>query len=294
MFKIKKHQDQVELHNEDNTSHAVIALNNEGGRLKSLSFDQHEIIADLEHKPYQKSHAGAILFPFVNRINEGKYEFHGKTYELKCNEPENNNAIHGLVFDKTFQVENVEEKSDFAQVKLTYTERNPPDGFPFKYKIELIYKLTASSLILKVNVQNIDNEAFLFNLGWHPYFCVEDFNTCFMGFNSHKQVIFSDRLIALGTAETLIPNPYSLKDKKLDDCFVLLDKAVELFTKDYKITISGKPKSNFLQIYAPPGEKRIAIEPMTGISDSFNHKKGIYILKPNQKKSETWTLNFSQ
>ncbi len=292
MFKIYQHQDEIVL-SKANHIEAKVSLTQQGARLKSLVFKNHHVIDDLEHKTYSHSHAGAILFPFVNRIKEGQYDYAGKSYQLDCNEPGCDNAIHGLIFDKTFKVTDINETSNSASVQLDYTETNPQKGFPFPYKIQLTYTLNESSLKLEFKVKNIGETPFLFNVGWHPYFCVSNFDTDFLGFKTDKQVIFNDKMIALGTAKALIANPYSLKNKILDDCFVLSDKAVEFYTDHYKATITGRPKSDYLQIYAPPGENRLAIEPMTGISDSFNHKKGIQVLRPNEVKTETWTIDLS-
>ena len=290
MFSVENNKTQVELIDKETNSKAVIALDNEGGRLKFLSFNNISVVDDLEKVAYSKSHAGAILFPFANRINKGEYDFEEKHYKLDCNEPGRENAIHGLIFNKSFQIDEKSEGKDFAKVNLSYTETNPPEGFPFPYKIELIYKLKPSNLDLTVKVHNIGNQAFPYNLGWHPYFCINDFEKAFLSFKSHKEVIFNDNLISLGIAEALIPDPYALKDKKLDDCFLLYDMNVEIHTTKYAVSISGKPKSEYLQIYAPPKENRLAVEPMTGISDSFNHKRGIHILKPNQSKKEKWNI----
>ena len=291
MYSIEQYKTHIELINKGEQSKAIIALNNQGGRLKSLYFKDKAIVEDLEHIDYNKSHAGAILFPFANRINEGKYEFQGSQYSLPCNEPGRDNAIHGLIFDKQFIVDESQTTSKYARVVLSYTENKPPEGYPFPFKIELKYTLKQTALSLEVKVHNIGDKDLPFNLGWHPYFCVNSFDSSFMSFKSHKQVIFNENLISLGMSEIKIPDPYSLKDKTLDDCFVLYDKNVELYTDDYAIMISGKPKSDYLQIYAPPKEKRLAVEPMTGISDSFNHKRGIHILKPNNTKKETWTIS---
>jgi aldose 1-epimerase len=292
MFKVKKENSILILADDKEQTIAKIALNNEGARLISLRYDNRDIIKDLEHKPYSLSQAGAILFPFANRVKDGTYNFKGETYQLECNEPNARNAIHGLVFNKTFSLDVIDEKADHAIARLSYTEKNPPAGFPFKYDIEATYTLNEAELILKITVLNIGDSAFPFNLGWHPYFCIDDFDNSFLAFDSHKEVIFDDDMIATGISETMVPNPYSLKDKTLDDCFALLDKTVEFNNGGHKITIEGKPKSQYLQIYAPPGEKRLAIEPMTGISDSFNHKRGVHILKPYQEKSETWKITF--
>lgn len=292
MFKIEHNKTFIELTNITDGSSAVIALNNQGGRLKSLQFNNKLIVADLKKADYLKSHAGAILFPFANRVNQGTYEFNGKSYQLPCNEPGRKNAIHGLIFNKNFTLDESFTGIKSAYVILSYTENNPPEGYPFPFKIELKYTLKKNQLLLEVKVHNIGAENLPFNLGWHPYFLVNSFENAFMSFQSHKQVIFNENLISLGIAESLIPDPYALKDKTLDDCFVLYDKNVELYTEDYAVSISGKPKSNYLQIYAPLEENSIAIEPMTGISDSFNHKRGIHILKPNHTKKEIWSIKF--
>ena len=289
MFQIIQNADNLVLSNGGQTQ-ATIGLSQEGGRLQSLAFKGYKIIDDLEHKAYAQSYAGSILFPFANRIKDGKYKFQNKTYRLDCNENDRDNAIHGLIYNKIFELKSVEEFEDHAEAILVYEETNPPKGFPFPYQIELTYKLSDKKLSLKVDIKNTGNQVFPFTLGWHPYFCCDDFDTSFLSFNSHKVVIMSRDMIALGVNERPVENPFSMKNKKLDDCFVLNGREIEFYTKDYKITLEGTPKSNFFQIYTPPNENRIALEPMTGISDSFNHKKGLQILKPGDTKTETWTI----
>lgn len=289
MFKINQNTDNLVLSNDDQTQ-AIISLSQEGGRLQYLAFNSNNIIDDLQHKVYAQSYAGAILFPFANRIKNGKYKFQNKTYRLECNENDRNNAIHGLIYNKIFELINAENFEDYAEVKLKFEEKNPPEGFPFTYYIEQTYRLSDKELSLKVNIKNTGHQDFPFTLGWHPYFCCDDFDKSFLSFNSHKIIVMSREMIALGVNERLIENPFSLKDRQLDDCFILNGREIEFYTKDYKIALEGTPKSNFFQIYTPPNENRIALEPMTGISDSFNHKKGLQILKPGDTKSETWSI----
>ena len=291
MYQTQQHNGHLEL-TDDSLTKAVINLNNQGGRLQSVAFKGNSIIEDLEHLPYEQSFAGSILFPFANRINDGKYEFQNKTYTLDCNEPGRNNAIHGLVYNKKFEVKSIEKFEDYAEAILVYEEKNPPEGFPFPYQIELTYKLSDKKLSLKVDIKNTGHQAFPFTLGWHPYFYCDDFDTSFLSFNSHKVVLMNEKMIALGVNERPVENPFSLKNKQLDDCFVLNGREIEFYTKDYKIELEGFPKSNFFQIYTPPNENRIALEPMTGVSDSFNHKKGLQVLKPDEHRSETWIIKY--
>ena len=291
MYQTKQQNGRLEL-TDNNHTKAVINLNHQGGRLQSLVFNNNTIIEDLENKTYEQSFAGSILFPIANRINNGKYEFRNKTYTLNCNEPGKNNAIHGLVYDKKFELKSIEAFEDYAEAILVYEEKNPPEGYPFPYFIRLTYRLSDKELSLKVDIKNTGKNAFPFTLGWHPYFYCDDFEKSFLSFNSHKVVIMNQNMIALGVNEKTIENPFSLKDKKLDDCFVLNGREIEFYTPNYKVEIHGHPKSNFFQIYTPPKENRIALEPMTGVSDSLNHKKGLQVLQPDENKSETWTIKY--
>ena len=45
-------------------------------------------------------------------------------------------------------------------------------------------------------------------------------------------------------------------------------------------------------MYTPPGFSIIAIEPMTGISNSFNNKIGLQVLQPSESYSLSWNVKF--
>jgi len=46
----------------------------------------------------------------------------------------------------------------------------------------------------------------------------------------------------------------------------------------------------FLQLFTPPKKNIIAIEPTTGISDSFNNKIGLQILEPDETYTIDWNI----
>lgn len=270
---------------------AVFSLH-EGGRLKSLYYENRPVIQDLKNTSYQENYASAVLFPFVNRINNGNYSFHGKKYQLKCNEKGRNNAIHGLIFDKHFQLADSQSLNEENSIVLRYTEDELQEGFPFLYSIDLVYTLKNSGIELSIKAENRSSESFPFTMGWHPYFVVKNENDCVLEFDSLKQVLFNQDLITIGMAKSIAPKPFPLKNPFLDDCFVLNDKKVRFKTPTYHIQFNSSNHSKYLQLYKPQGEERIAIEPMMGISDSFNNKKGVKILQPNETFTEKWNLEF--
>jgi aldose 1-epimerase len=287
--RIEKNDRLIELIHAHNHK-AVISLDNEGGRLKSLIFDNKQIISDLKNNTYEQSFASAILFPFANRIKNGVYSFNHTTYNLTCNEIDKNNAIHGLVFNKKFELVNTKTTDKTVEAQLEYIENHPPKAYPFSFKIMLTYTLSKHRLLLKVNIKNTGSTDLPFTLGWHPYFCIKNFDKALLKFNSNQIVLTDSKMIPTKILEQKIEQPFFLKNKQLDDCFILNNNKIEFDNGSHKIYIKTSSDLKFFQIYTPPNESKIALEPMTGFSDSFNHKKGLKILKPNTSTEEIWSV----
>ena len=67
-----KNLEYLDIENSDSISKLRLCLN-QGGRIDFLKFDNIKIISKNESSTYKDSYASAILFPFVNRIKNGKY-----------------------------------------------------------------------------------------------------------------------------------------------------------------------------------------------------------------------------
>lgn len=283
------HSDTIELENANKASFAKIHLNL-GASLQELTLNGHTVIEDLSPLSYSNTYASSILFPFANRIKDGVYTFEGNQYQFDVNETGNNNALHGLVFNKTFKIKEQNSTDTFATVTLIYVEKNESKGFPYTYTIHLKYTLTDSGLDLKVLITNTDLKAFPFTLGWHPYFSSSDLFNSTLNFDSDTQLEFDERCITTGTKTIENESVFEIKDKKLDDCFILNSNQIQFNTPKYTLQISASSKENFLQIYTPPKANFIAIEPTTGVSDSFNNNMGLQILEPDESHLVNWTL----
>ena len=231
------------------------------------------------------------MFPFVNRVDDGKYRFNNEEYFLNINEPEQNNAIHGLVYNKEFLVDSKEISSNEAIISLTYIETKKQKGFPYKYQIELKYKLTATSLALSINVTNIDEKAFPFTIGWHPYFYSSDLSKSTISFKSGKTIEMNDKSITEKVIDKKQDNQLILNHKNFDDCYGLASNVILFKTPDYSFELTSNEQNSYLQIYTPAAFSMVAIEPQTGISDSFNNKEGLKFLDKDKKYNITWQVN---
>ncbi|MFZ2284728.1 MAG: aldose 1-epimerase [Lutibacter sp.] len=295
MYQIKHTKDLknrlnfIEIEDSNKNSYAKIHLNL-GGSLQELKLLNHQLIKDLHPLTYNNTYASAVLFPFANRIADGSYVFDHKTYQLEINQKEENNALHGLVYSKTFEIIDQKTTLEKAEVLLRHEERSPVEGFPFTYMIDLTYILTKDSLELNVTVKNTDTKTFPFTIGWHPYFISQNLSKSAVHFKSHQKCVFDERNITHGMDENIIDEPFLIEYKSLDDCFLLDSNEIGFETPLFSFSLKSSEKDSFLQLYTPPHPNAIAIEPTTGISDSFNNGVGLKTLKPNETYHINWNL----
>jgi aldose 1-epimerase len=280
-----------ELSNREKTSSASICLE-EGGRLKELKFNGVFLIKEQTDFEYKDSYASSILFPFVSRIQDGKYSFQENDYQLNCNQT-GENALHGLVYNKKFELIEKEETTNRCSVTIGYKETKESPGFPYTYEIYLTYLLTEKEISLSVKIKNTDTKAFPFTLGWHPYFICDDLSKSVVCFKSDKKIAFDENLITKEVVAHKTPEVFKIENKQLDDCFILKTNKIGFSTPTYQIEITTDLEDNYLQMYTPLGLSVIAIEPMTGVSNSFNNKIGLQVLQPTDSYSLMWNVKFN-
>ena len=72
-------------------------LDEVGGGMRSYSARGRDLLDGYPAGQPSPSGRGQVLIPWPNRLEDGSYEFDGQRHQLELNEPENGNAIHGLV-----------------------------------------------------------------------------------------------------------------------------------------------------------------------------------------------------
>ena len=113
--------------------------------------------------------AGAVLFPWPNRVRGARWVHRGVEQQLVVNEAELGNANHGLVRDKRFTV--VDQGADHVTICAT-VDREP--GYPFTVTLQITYRLTDSGITVDSLVSNGSAEPAPVALGAHPYVRIGD------------------------------------------------------------------------------------------------------------------------
>ena len=140
---------------------------NLGASIQELTFESIPILDGIEASDeglldYQNINKSSLLFPFPGRIENGKYNYNQQSFQLEQNETNRSNAIHGLVFDKYFEVDSIETSEAAAKVVLSYTSDEKLAGFPFKFQLIITYLISNSGLQLNIDVKNLGEESFPF------------------------------------------------------------------------------------------------------------------------------------
>jgi aldose 1-epimerase len=244
----------------------------------------------------RKKFKGSKLFPFANRIEDGQYSFENKVYNFHINFPHENNAIHGIVLESNFIVLQKKVTKDSAALTIQYKTTGKEDGYPFKVSITIEYVLKENSFSVKTSVENIDTKNIPVSDGWHPYFKIGSrIDDCFLTLPVAHAYEVDDRMLPTGKTwkDVAFTTPTKIAQTNFDTNYKLVateNKTLSVRLEDpiQKITLVlwqevGEGKYNYLQIYTPPDRKSIAIEPMTCLTNAFNNKEGLIVLKPADK-----------
>lgn len=292
-----------------NTDESVSFLPETGGMLYQIKLlINNKLTSILDTYPSEQvlaetlssSFKGSFLYPFPNRIDAGKYSFNNKDYKLDINFPDENNAIHGLVFDKKFDTNTETVNENEASVLISYKTDGSLKGYPFLSEVQIQFTLSAEKgLIIESTAKNTDLVKIPVGFGWHPYFTLnEPINKLKLSFPSEDKFEVNHRMLPTKTTKfSGFVEMRQIEDYAFDTCFSFADTGEIAETKLYSDQLNGgisiwqqtgKHGCNYVQIYIPPHRNSIAVEPMTCIANTFNNKIGMIELAPGKSTKNIW------
>jgi len=129
--------------------------------------------ADFAENPKRPGRNGIpILFPYPNRVRDGKYSFGGKSYQLPITHAPN--AIHGFALDASWDVVEHRAADDEAYIVGRYqiSKQSPQfqECWPTDAVLQVRYGLAGRRLSMTVTVSNPTSDVLPYGFGIHPYF----------------------------------------------------------------------------------------------------------------------------
>jgi aldose 1-epimerase len=244
-----------------------------------------------------------VLFPFPNRLRDGRYTHDGKTYQFDLNNPDSQNAIHGFGKDApmTIQFKSIDEG---AMIHCTWTHDGSHSAYPFRFTFDMVMSLTENEFYVEMAFTNHDSVTIPVGLGWHPYFVLsENVADTSLKMPKSELILIDNRMLPTGEkqAYSAFDTLTKIGETSLDNGFFITEtsKEASVILQSERGTLHywqelGEQKWNFLQVFTPPHRKSIALEPMTCNIDAFNNQDGLVLLEPKASMIGSFGVVFSK
>lgn len=239
---------------------------------------------------------GAHLLPYPNRIKDGRYLFNNTTFQLEKNYPEENNAAHGFIFDKAFEIVDFIHSKNAATLILKHFYDGSIEGYPFKMEFILSYTLDEDEgFICSTGITNLSGRQAPVGAGWHPFLSLnKNIGELSLQVSVKNKVDIDSRMIPTGERNEfrLFDDLSQINHQEFDTCFEVCGNSEQLHEtvlkdpeNDLEVVLwqeIGDNKYNYLQLYIPPARDCIAVEPMSCNVNAFNNGDGLVVLEDKE------------
>jgi aldose 1-epimerase len=234
-----------------------------------------------------------ILFPFPNRIRDGKFNCEGRKFELPINDPASKNAIHGFAHTRPWRV--VDQGASDGSAWITAEFHGSVDApetmalWPTDYRLRVTYRLFDHVLRVEADADNPGDRPLPFGLGYHPYLSVKPFGgpQAFVTVAAAKRWELIDNL-PTGTLLDL-DEPHDLRQGQVFADLQLDAVMTNLYTIAYDqndglglvaviqhptgqgmLTLWSSEGYRELVLFTPPHREALCVEPYTCTTDAIN------------------------
>ncbi len=199
------------------------------------------------------------LIPYSNRIGYRKLHWAGQEYELPQNFAPEPHSIHGVGWERAWQVEAVSA----TQAVLCY--RHEADAsWPFPFAARQTLTLSAHALELQMAITNCAHGAAPAGLGWHPYFA-KSAATRIRFAAAGRWEMGNDQLPTRRLANPGLDTDCTRLD--VDHCFDGWNGSVQLTQGGLRLQVTSD--LDCLVVFTTPGRDSIAIEPVSHVNNAL-------------------------
>lgn len=276
-----------------------------GAALRVLEYAGRSLVDGFDEGAMSSNGRGQLLAPWPNRIEDGSYEFGGRSHQLGLTEPSRNNASHGLVRWAAWTV----EEHAASSVSLT-CRLMAQSGYPWTLDLHVLYDLSADGLTVTQTATNLSDSPAPFACGAHPYLTAGDgpVDTWELTLPADTRLLASaDRLLPIGREEVdgtaydfRVTRP--LRATVLNHAFTGLDRdeegrAAVVLQGDHAVRLWVDERHGWLQVYTaddrPATARRsVAVEPMTAPPDAFRSGEDLLTLAPGGQQGDEVSVSW--
>jgi galactose mutarotase-like enzyme len=232
-----------------------------------------------------------LLHPWANRLEGLRYRAAGRKVQLDPSSPllhldANGLPIHGVPWS-ALAWEVAASTQAHVSARLAWSREDLLAVFPFPHHMELTATLDRDGLTLETTLVAGSEGAVPVCFGFHPYFGLPDLPRAGwrLATPAMQRLALDARMLPTGAEEPWDRFDAELGARGFDDGF-RLDGAGASFSLSgagRRIRVDFLSGYAYAQLYAPPGQDLVAIEPMTAPTNALRSGAGLELVAPGER-----------
>ena len=294
-----------EQHEIRHGSHRAI-VTEVGATLRHYSVADADVIDGFEANERATAGRGQVLAPWPNRLDHGRYSFEGQKARAALDEPELQNAIHGLVRWLPWRV--LSRSPEAVELVCVL---HPQPAYPWRLEMEVCYRLDHSGLTVSFKARNASDGPAPFGIGFHPYLTVGSVvDEGILQVPATRRLTLNERGLPIGVedvagSELDFTAPRLIGPAKLDAAYTALvhssdGRARAVLERPHegrRVCLWVDQTFRYLMVYT--GDKielesrrrrAVAIEPMTSPPNALRTGTDLLKIKPGETVEGRWGL----
>jgi aldose 1-epimerase len=208
------------------------------------------------------------LFPFSNRVKDGRFSFQGQAVELVRNTPPDH-PIHGHTWQRPWTL--VGSSATTAELVCQY----PGADWPWAYTATQRFSLSPAGLTVELELKNDGQAPMPCGFGMHPYYD----RTEGVRLQTRAPVRWVGNQYLLPEWSEPVPREWNFTEPQqlsplaeMDGCFGQFGGTARLEWPEKGAALSIEADAIFgvLIVYVPKGQEFFCLETVSNVNDAFN------------------------
>lgn len=242
-----------------------------------------------------------FLHPWANRLDAFAYKLGGHDVALDRSSPllkldDKGLPIHGLLTgDPHWSLRALTAGSDRGRL-IAFLDFDRPQllaAFPFRHRVEIEVAVADGELRVATTLTATGEERVPISFGFHPYLQIPEMprTQWRIACPVHRRWLLDQRGIPTGATEPVNGLRGAIADRTWDDAFDEIEppRSFDVVAGGRSISLHYDENYPVAQVFAPPGQEYVCVEPMTAPTNSLRvPDQGLRWVSPG----ESWRAVF--
>jgi aldose 1-epimerase len=244
-----------------------------------------------------------FLHPWANRLDRFGYRAGGLDVELDPASPlllldDNGLPIHGLLNATDLWTVREAAAGPASARLLAGLEFEDPAllaAFPFPHRLTMTVELAGEGLRVTVVLSATGGRAVPVCFGFHPYFQLPEVprSGWEVEFPVRRRLALGPRMLPTGATEPAQAISGAISERTWDDCFDRIDSSAPFKLSGGRRMVAVELEQGYTvaQIFAPPGQEYLCIEPMTAPVNALSGGRTLAWVRPGERHGASFRVS---